>query len=125
MKELNVRIVDQETKSYNSSPRPSLASKRLETQVKDLNIKLEQALQEKSDLMRAGGSSNQAIRDVQFQLAESERAKLRLETDMKNYEQKMAKLRDAMDDLVSSSLLFIVPISDRTFRSKPLRENCS
>lgn len=100
IKELNVRLVDQETKSYSSSPRPSAQTKRLEAKVQELTAKLEKALKDKSETGRSDRSSDKALRDLQFQLSESERGRLRVETELKGYETKVGKLRDAMDELV-------------------------
>jgi len=100
IKELNVRLVDQETKSYSSSPRPSAQTKRLDAKVQELTAKLEKALKDKSEAGRSDRSSDKALRDLQFQLSESERGRLRVETELKGYETKVAKLRDAMDELV-------------------------
>lgn len=96
-----MRIVDQETKSYTSSPRPSSQTKRLEARVQELTAKLDKALKEKSDAGRDDRSSDKAARELQFQLAETDRSRLRLEAEVKSYEAKVAKLRDAMDELVS------------------------
>lgn len=98
-----MRFVDQETKSYTSSPRPSAHTKRLEARVQELTEKLDRALKEKADAGKADRSSGNAARDVQFQLAETERGRLRLEAEVKSYENKIGKLRNAMDDLVSDT----------------------
>lgn len=105
VKELNVRLVDQETKSYSSSPRPSTQTKRLEAKVQELTAKLDRALKEKTEGGRSNGVSDKALRELQFQLSESERGRLRVETELKGYETKVTKLRDAMDELVIGNWL--------------------
>lgn len=105
VKELNVRLVDQETKSYSSSPRPSTQTKRLEAKVQELTAKLDRALKEKTDGGRSNGVSDKALRELQFQLSESERGRLRVEIELKGYETKVTKLRDAMDELVIGNWL--------------------
>ena len=105
VKELNVRLVDQETKSYSSSPRPSTQTKRLEAKVQELTAKLDRALKEKTEGGRSNGVSDKALRELQFQLSESERGRLRVEIELKGYETKVTKLRDAMDELVIGNWL--------------------
>ena len=126
IKELNVRLVDQETKSYSSSPRPSNQTKRLEAKVQELTAKLDKALKEKSEAGKNDRSSNKALRDRQFHLSESERGRLRLETELKGCETKVAKLRDAMDELVIynklSSATSLIPM---ILYSKLLRVSCN
>ncbi|KAF9519353.1 hypothetical protein BS47DRAFT_1337113 [Hydnum rufescens UP504] len=102
VKELNLRIVDQETKSYAASPRPSSQNRRLEVRVEELTAKLNQELKEKAESGRAHRNADKSIREAQFQLAENERIRLRLEAEVKTYEAKVTKMRSAMDELQTS-----------------------
>ncbi len=101
VKELKLRVVDQETRAYAASPKSSPQVKRLEARVEELTNRLNQELHEKAESGRAFRNADKSARDVQFQLSENERARTRLEADMKSYEVKFAKLRGSLDQLVS------------------------
>jgi myosin heavy chain 9/10/11/14 len=115
MKKLNVRIVDLETKSLNS-PRPVATSRRLESRIEELTSQLHQSTKDTSKVSR---SADKSARDAKLQLAESDRARARLEEEVKNYEGKLAGLRQSMDELVSdlyfssNNLLIISPANIR------------
>ncbi|KAG5653772.1 hypothetical protein H0H81_010613 [Sphagnurus paluster] len=96
VKELNVRIVDLETKSYSNSPRPTAASRR-ESRVEELAQQLTQGGKDKVDSARLQRSADKIARDAKFQLAESDRARLKLEEERKAYEAQLQSLRQAMD----------------------------
>lgn len=113
MKKLNVRIVDLETKSLNS-PRPVTTSRRLESRIEELTSQLNQSTKDTSKVNR---SADKSARDAKLQLAESDRARSRLEEEVKNYESKLAGLRHSMDELVSGFYFsrnspFIVPAAN-------------
>lgn len=101
MKELNVRIVDLETKSYASSPRPVRESRRLESRIEELTSKLTQESKEKTETLRMSRSADKNVRDTKFQLMESDRQRVRLEDEIKGYEKKVGDLRQSIDTLVS------------------------
>lgn len=105
MKELNVRIVDLETKSYANSPRPATSSRRMESRIEELTSQLNQTNKDKSDTSRLQRSADKIARDAKFQLAESDRQKARLEEERKAYESQIATLRLAMDTMVRSTML--------------------
>lgn len=101
MKELNVRIVDLETKSYaTSSPRPQRDSRRLESRIEELTGKLTQESKEKSESLRLSRSVDKSMRDTKFQLMESDRQRSKLEEEINTYEKKVVDLREAVDALV-------------------------
>jgi len=102
VKELNVRIVDLETKSYASSPRPVRESRRLETRIEELTSKLTQESKEKSDTLRMSRTADKSVRDTKFQLVESDRQRVRLEDEVKTYEKKVTDLRQSVDALQTS-----------------------
>ena len=102
VKELNVRIVDLETKSYASSPRPVRESRRLENRIEELTSKLTQESKEKSETLRMSRTADKSVRDIKFQLTESDRQRVRLEDEVKTYEKKVLDLRQSVDALVSS-----------------------
>ena len=105
IKELNVRIVDLETKSLNH-PRPVTTSRRLESRIEELTNQLNQSTKDSS---RVNRSADKTARDARLQLAESERARARLEEEVKNYESKLSGLRHSMDELVCFSFWFHRP----------------
>ncbi|KAF8328237.1 uncharacterized protein EI90DRAFT_1618233 [Cantharellus anzutake] len=102
VKELKLRVVDQETRAYATSPKSSPHVKRLEVRVEELTNKLNQELKEKAESDRAFRDAGTSARNTQFQLSESERARARLEADVKDYEMKLEKLRSSSDELQSS-----------------------
>lgn len=100
MKELNVRIVDLETKSYTSSPRPPTTSRRMESRIEELTSQLNQTNKDKTDNSRLQRSADKIARDAKFQLAESDRQRAKLEEERKAYEAQLQSLRQAMDTMV-------------------------
>lgn len=97
IKELNVRIVDLETKSMNS-PKPATTSRRLESRIEELTKQLNQS----SNRSSIGRNADRNARDAKFQLAEADRQRERLEEEVKQYEAKVANMRQAMDELQTS-----------------------
>lgn len=77
VKELNVRIVDFETKAYGSSPRPPSNVRRLESRVEELTNQLNQVNKDKGESSRIQRSADKVARDIKFQLAESDRQQRR------------------------------------------------
>lgn len=102
MKELNVRIVDLETKSLNS-PRPAPStSRRLESRIEELTNQLsQQASKDGSVRAQRTGERN---RDARLQIAEVERQRSRLEEEVKASEAKVTALREAVDKLVRATI---------------------
>ncbi|KAF9447621.1 hypothetical protein P691DRAFT_105894 [Macrolepiota fuliginosa MF-IS2] len=92
VKELNVRIVDLETRSYANSPRPATISR---SRVEELTSQLNQ----KSTL---GRTSEKLAKDVKFQQTELDRQRLKFEEDRKAYETRINDLRTALDTVVSN-----------------------
>ena len=98
IKELNVRIVDFETKSYGTPSRPSANTRRLESRIEELTNRLNQVTKDKGETSRMQWSVD--MRDTNAQLAESDRQRARLEEEMKSYESQVLNLRQAMDVMV-------------------------
>ncbi|KAH9026853.1 myosin II heavy chain [Lactarius pseudohatsudake] len=96
IKELNLRIVDLETKSYSRNPRSSSVAtiRRLESQVEELTNQLGQVTKEH----RRASLSND--RDSKLH-QESERQKARLEEEIHLYEAKVEAMRAQMNVMVS------------------------
>jgi myosin heavy chain 9/10/11/14 len=104
VKELNLRIVDLETKSYVASPTPA-RSRRLESRIEELTNKLNQESKEKSETMKMQRDADKSAREIQLQLTESERQRLKLQEEMRVYESKVIGLRETVDQLVSLSMI--------------------
>ncbi|THH01623.1 hypothetical protein EW026_g1099 [Hermanssonia centrifuga] len=81
IKELNVRIVDLETKSLNS-PRPPTTSRR--------------------DSVRVHRTADRNVRDTMSQLAEADRQRTRLEEENRASEARLMSMRQDMDELQTS-----------------------
>ncbi|KAF5381605.1 hypothetical protein D9615_005504 [Tricholomella constricta] len=95
VKELNVRIVDLETKSYANSPRLSSTPRRMDSRIEELTSQLNQTNKDKSESSRLQRSADKIARDKKFQLAESDR----LEEERRAYEKQLQNLRQAMDSM--------------------------
>lgn len=98
VKDFNVRIVDLETRSYASAPQPNAITRQLQARVEELTTQLNQATNDRrqSTPLR----SDKAVRDIQLQLHESERHRLKLEEDRKAYESQIQSLRERLDETV-------------------------
>ena len=98
LKELNLRIVDLETKSYSRNPQTSSAAtiRRLESQIEELTNQLNQATKERRR------ASLPRDRDVSAQLVESNRQKVKLEEEVRLYDEKVKSMRHQMDAMVST-----------------------
>ncbi|KAG8951087.1 hypothetical protein FRC04_006746 [Tulasnella sp. 424] len=97
IKELNVRVVDLETKGYANSPRPpSSTSRRLESKIEELTGKLQQESMEKNDTIRAHKSADKAARDTHYQLQESERLRLRQEDELHKAELRVENMKQQL-----------------------------
>jgi myosin protein heavy chain len=96
LKELNLRIIDLETKSYSRNPQSSSAPtiRRLESRIEELTNQLGQVAK---DHRRASLSS-----DFSAQLVESERQRGKLEEEVRLYDEKVKTMRVQMDDMVST-----------------------
>ncbi|PSS37014.1 hypothetical protein PHLCEN_2v1156 [Hermanssonia centrifuga] len=96
IKELNVRIVDLETKSLNS-PRPPTTSRRLESRIEELTTQLTQTSR---DSVRVHRTADRNVRDTMSQLAEADRQRARLEEENRASEARLMSMRQDMDELV-------------------------
>lgn len=100
VKDLNVRIVDFETKSYGTPPRSNPNTKRFEVRIEELTNQLAQATREHGESSRLHRLADKIARDTQFQLADSERQRERLEEERKLHESQIQGLRKTMDAMV-------------------------
>lgn len=101
IKELNLRIVDLETKTLSlNSSRPSNVNRRLESRIEELQNQLSQSSKDSSRLKTA----DKGTREVAMQLQESERQRSRLEEEVKSYETRVHTMRQSMDEMVGNVL---------------------
>lgn len=100
IKDLNVRIVDFETKSYRASPQPNSSTRRLEARIEELTNQLNQLAKDKGESSRIQRSTDKVARDAKFQLAESDRQRARLEEERNLYESQVQSLRQSLDVMV-------------------------
>ena len=120
IKELNLRIVDLETKTLSlNSSRPSNVNKRLESRIEELQNQLSQSTKDSSRLK----SADKGNRETTMQLQESERQRLRLEEELKSYETRVQTMRQTMDEMVRDVLEVGFPdlISSASSHSKRAR----
>ena len=110
MKDLNVRIVDLETRSLNP-PRPAATSRRLESRIEELTSQLNQTNKDSSRIHRSADKA----------LHEAERQRARLEDEVKSYEEKILGMRHKMDELVSLPLAHVPCWTLIPFRSSRRR----
>lgn len=101
LKELNLRIVDLETRSYSRNPQSSSAAtiRRLESRIEELNGQLSQVTKEHRR------TSVSRDRDVSAQLIEGDRQRAKLEDEVRLYDEKVKSMRQQMDDMVSPTLV--------------------
>ena len=111
VKELNVRVVDLETRGYANSPRAH-PSRRQDRQVEELTAKLTQESREKQDNILAAKNADKTARDVQFELQKSERMRARYETDLQKADDRVETMKTSLEELVS--VTFNVNISNDT-----------
>jgi predicted nuclease with TOPRIM domain len=123
VKELDLRIVDLETKSYAVSPTPA-RSRRLESRIDELTTKLNQESNEKTETMKMQRDADKGFREVQLQLTESERQRLKLQEEVRGYESKVLGLRQSIDQLVRTEALIPSSRADG-LHSKTQRVTCS
>jgi predicted nuclease with TOPRIM domain len=69
-----------------------------------LTSKLNQESKEKSETMKMQRDADKSIREIQLQLTESERQRLKLQEELRTYESKVIGLRETVDQLVSLEL---------------------
>ena len=104
IKELNLRIVDLETKSLSlNSSRPSNVNKRLESRIEELQNQLNQSTKDSSRLKTADKGTREAVTQ---HLQESERQRSRLEEELKSYETRVDTMRQTMDEMVGGFFVF-------------------
>ncbi|KAJ3969766.1 class II myosin [Lentinula raphanica] len=85
VKELNVRIIDLETKSYTSSSRPATLSRKTDSRIEEITSQL-----------TGKGHAHRLSRDSKFDM---ERQRVKLDEERKGYEMQLATLRKSIDEL--------------------------
>jgi myosin protein heavy chain len=95
-KELNLRIVELETGSITMRPQ------RIETRAESITFQLENEARIRNETLRSARKTDRMVRDLQFQLAESEKAKERGKEEIEKLEQRLTRTRTQLEELVSS-----------------------
>ncbi|KAE9393608.1 hypothetical protein BT96DRAFT_215821 [Gymnopus androsaceus JB14] len=85
VKELNVRIIDLETKSYASSSRPATLSRKADSRIEEITSQL-----------TGKGHQHRLSRDSKFDI---ERQRAKLDDERKAYENQLATFRKQIDEL--------------------------
>ncbi|KAJ3985572.1 nonmuscle myosin heavy chain b [Lentinula detonsa] len=85
VKELNVRIIDLETKSYASSSRPATLSRKTDGRIEEITSQL-----------TGKGHAHRLSRDSKFDL---DRQRVKLDEERKGYEMQLATFRKSIDEL--------------------------
>ncbi|KAJ4498392.1 class II myosin, partial [Lentinula lateritia] len=85
VKELNVRIIDLETKSYASTSRPATLLRKTDSRIEEITSQL-----------TGKGHAHRLSRDSKFDL---DRQRVKLDEERKGYEMQLATLRKSMDEL--------------------------
>ncbi|RKP06218.1 hypothetical protein THASP1DRAFT_18751, partial [Thamnocephalis sphaerospora] len=96
LKELNLRVVELETGSMTMRPR------RFESRMDSLTAQLENEARARNETLRTTRKTDRVIRDLHFQLSESEKAKMRHKDDMDKMEQRVSRMRAQLEELVTS-----------------------
>ncbi|CAG8639097.1 5958_t:CDS:10 [Funneliformis mosseae] len=96
--ELKVRITEFESKLL-TSPKNL---KRLETRLEELTLAFNNETNEKNEILSNLRKANRTIRELQYQLAEHDKSKLRFEQEICKYEQKVGKMREVIEEFQSS-----------------------
>ncbi|KAG9311337.1 hypothetical protein JVU11DRAFT_8438 [Chiua virens] len=104
VKDLNVRVVDLETKSYTATPGPNATIRQLQARIGELTAQLNLPVNDRRHSVTPR-SPDKAVRDIQLQLQESERHRLKLEQDRKASEGQIQNLRKVLVQQTSESEL--------------------
>jgi myosin protein heavy chain len=92
-----LRIVELETGSMTMRPQ------RIATRAESLTFQLESEARMRNETLRTTRKTDRMIRDLQFQLAESEKARARSKDDMEKLDQRLARTRTHLEEMVSTS----------------------
>ena len=102
VKELNVRVVDLETKSYANTSRPGTIPRRPDSRIEEITSQLHQQATGNSRVMR---SADRMSRDFKFQQSEVDRQKAKMEEERRMYEGQIANLRKELDNKVGQTFI--------------------
>lgn len=99
IKALQVKIVDLETQSYTSSPRPT-ATKRLESKVLDLQHELDAEIQDRNEALRVKSILEKQNRDYQTQLSDLVKRRDQWVSERGAYEKAIEELQASLKKAV-------------------------
>ncbi|KAG7095147.1 hypothetical protein E1B28_005926 [Marasmius oreades] len=95
VKELHVRVVDLETKSYANSSRPGTLARRTDSRIEEITSQLSQ----QSGNSRVLRSADRMSRDFKFQQTELDRQRSKMEEERRTYETQIISLRNQLDKM--------------------------
>ncbi|KAH8915441.1 hypothetical protein BT69DRAFT_1230091 [Atractiella rhizophila] len=98
IKDLQNKVVNIETRSYTSSPRPPTDRKRVE----ELVAQLDEEKRLKNEILKSAKLGERISTDLEGRLQDAERVRKRLEEDLANTEQRVLSLRKAIESLQTS-----------------------
>ncbi len=96
-------------------------SRRLEGRIEELTSKLTQESKEKIESTKHARDADKTARELRLELTESERQRLRLQEEMRSYEEKVLKLRNDMNALVHWFLDLSSFKAEIVFSNRPKR----
>lgn len=97
IKDLQSRIFDLEASSLTKD---SSAHRRLESRVDELTNQLDIEQREKGEAVKTVRRQERTIRELQFQLSEKDKVRVKYDEDMEKLEGKLRKMKGQLDDLV-------------------------
>ena len=78
----------------------SSAHRRLESRVDELTNQLDIEQREKGEAVKTVRRQERTIRELQFQLSEKDKVRVKYDEDMEKLEGKLRKMKGQLDDLV-------------------------
>ena len=80
--------------------------KRLETRLEELTLMVNNETNEKNESISNLRKANRTIRELQYQLEEHDKSKSRFEQEICKCEQKVGKMREVIEEMVSLLIIF-------------------
>jgi chromosome segregation ATPase len=96
LKELNSRLFELEGVQLS---RDTNTARRLESRLEELSSQLEIEVKLKNEAIKESRKTDRLIREMQFQLSDKDKLKLRFEEEFEKQEAKYKKLKSQMDEL--------------------------
>lgn len=97
LKELNARILDLEAMALSDSSRGNTS--RLQARLEEQTLALDREIRERTDLLKEKRQLERTIKDLQYQLAERDKTRIRAEEDTSRMEVRMKEMRSRIEQL--------------------------